>query len=221
MTTTDPVANSIVLFAFLAALVILILILQGGVPGSPRALLNNSVAASFPLYRLVNGTAPQLRRGQKYVFSEQTVVSMTWRYRGRLDHAVLHVEKGPVLDAVFEMKFPAEYLPHRVREQDMFQAGLYALAIRDMGASCRDTRLVVCYCSQTWAKRCDKIGLENCVSCRHSVTFTGKFRPQKIERELQRMDGYWRGLRQPIPSPEHDKCRTCPYADKECQYAAT
>ena len=63
-------------------------------------------------------------------------------YVGRFVGAVLHWEKSPILDIVIEYKFPVKHLPRQTRKEDVFQSGLYALALLDSGLSCSSTRLV-------------------------------------------------------------------------------
>ncbi len=157
--------------------------------------------------------------GQKYVFAEQRVVSETYRYVGRFDQAVLHWDKGPVVDAVIERKFPTTTLPGRARARDLFQAGLYALALVDSGARADDTRLVVVYCLQSVATRCTEgTTRRSCLTCRRGRVFQVPFDRGRVAAEVERLDREYRqGRLRPVPSRE--TCGQCPFSRGDCKHS--
>jgi hypothetical protein len=157
---------------------------------------------------------------QYYAFTEENVRSLGHRYVGRLDGAILHWESAPILDLVIEYKFPVKHLPEKARKEDVFQSGLYALALYESGISCSSTKLVTIYCLQEKAKRCfDKKSTSNCWRCRDGKTFATKFKPNKVERTLKRLDEVWYEGRKPRPAHETSACRICPYSEGKCNYS--
>jgi len=159
---------------------------------------------------------------QYYYFSEEVVKSLGHRYMGRLDGGVLHLEEAPILDCIIERKFPMTYLPREARSEDVFQAGLYALALLEGGVSCSSTRLVIIYCLQEKAKRCLAKRLTNlCWRCSDGKTFVIKFKPNRVLKKLQRLDEVWYNGRKPKPTNEANRCRVCPYSSDRCNYSLT
>jgi CRISPR/Cas system-associated exonuclease Cas4 (RecB family) len=159
--------------------------------------------------------------GKYYSFSEETVRSLGHRYVGRFDGAILHWEEAPVLDVVIEYKFPVNHLPEQSRPEDVFQAGLYALALMETGVSCTKTRLVTIYCLQDRAKRCvEGKSSKSCWKCGNSRIHTSRFNPRKVIKTLKRMDEVWYNGRKPKPTPGPLKCRSCPYSRDKCNYSA-
>ena len=199
---------------------LIFLLARGGLPGTLRALVAGTYPVKWKLPDYIHGRTDAVTH-RKYIFSEKIVTNMTWRYKGRFDFAILHMEEGPVLDAIIEFKFPQNYLPYKARKEDFFQASLYALAIRDMGASTSSTTLVVTYCLQDNAQRCGKPDVKKCVTCSKGRTFKTKFRPERTVRTLEHMEPYWFKKRRPIATPSKDTCIRCPYSDGKCQYAIT
>ncbi|MCF2136426.1 MAG: hypothetical protein K9W43_04215 [Candidatus Thorarchaeota archaeon] len=215
----DPLTNTIFLAIFLLGLLMVIVLAKGGIPGTPRAIVANARPAKWKLHDFINARTNAIAH-HKYIFTEQVVTNMTRQYRGRFDHAILRMEEGPVLDAIIEFKFPQNHIPYKVRKEDIFQAGLYALAFRDMGVSTRNTALLVVYCLQDNARRCGKPSVERCISCSKGRTFKSRFREHEVSKILERMEPYWLGKRRPIPSPSRENCRQCPYSKGKCQYSA-
>ena len=147
--------------------------------------------------------------------------SLGHRYIGRFDTAILHWEEAPVLDLVIDYKFPVRYLPEKKRSEDIFQAGLYALALYESGVSCSGTRLVNIYCLQDQAKRCmESSSIKECWRCGDSKIHVKRFNPKQVIKALKKMDEVWYDGRRPRPSPEHGKCRACPYSKDKCNYSA-
>lgn len=156
-----------------------------------------------------------------YRFSEEPVRSSAHRFIGRFDTAIMHWEESPILDILIEYKFPVNVLPERMQEEDCFQAGLYALAIKEYGISCSTSRLVVVYCLQDTAKRClQNISRRDCWSCGEGRIYGRNFNPKSIRKDLERLDQVWYGRRSPQAMPTESKCRACPFSKQgECQYA--
>jgi hypothetical protein len=114
-----------------------------------------------------------------------------------------------------------KYLPKKAREEDVFQSGLYALALQESGLSCSSTKLVTIYCLQEKAKRClDKKSTRNCWRCSDGQAFVTRFRPKEVERTLRRLDEVWYEGRKPRPAHEASICRICPYNEVRCNYSA-
>ncbi len=208
----------IFLLVFLIGILAILILARGGLPGTVRAVIANTYPAKWKLHDFINGRS-DARPHRKYIFTEQIVTNMTRKYRGRFDHAILRMEEGPALDAVIEFKFPQQHLPYKVRKEDVFQAGLYALAMRDMGVSTGSTALLVLYCLQSEARRCGKPNIERCFSCSKGKVFRDKFNPQRVIAAVERMDPYWRGERRPVPMPSTENCSRCPYSNGQCQYS--
>ncbi|MFX1604945.1 MAG: hypothetical protein ACFFDD_03490 [Promethearchaeota archaeon] len=157
---------------------------------------------------------------QYYYFSEEKVRSLGHRFIGRLDGAVLHHEKTPVLDLIVEYKFPLKQLPKQARPEDIFQSGLYTLALLESGVSCTSTRLVTIYCLQDRAKTCfEKKSKRDCWHCSDGKTFVNRFRQKRVLRNLERLDEVWYKGRQPNPSQKRITCRVCPYSKGKCNYS--
>ena len=157
---------------------------------------------------------------QYFFFSEEKVRSHSHRYAGRLDGAILHWKTAPILDLVIEYKFPTNRLPRRVKEEDMFQAGLYALALLESGVSCSTTKLVTVYCLQDTARRClDRKSARECWRCGKGRTFVTKFKQRDVEKKLERLDEVWYGGRKPVPTQDVVNCRVCPYSKGKCNYS--
>ena len=125
--------------------------------------LRRTKPASCNLSEFLKLNPNRLKINQYYLFSEENIRSLGHRFVGRLDGAVLHQEGVPVLDLVIEYKFPLKHLPKQARPEDVFQAGLYALALLESGVSCSSTKIVTIYCLQDRAKRClDKKSTMDC-----------------------------------------------------------
>ncbi|MBD3406822.1 MAG: hypothetical protein GF411_11965 [Candidatus Lokiarchaeota archaeon] len=176
--------------------------------------------ARIDLNSFLKQTPSKVRDKQYFLFSEESVISIGHRYKGRFDQAVLHFEEAPILDLMIERKFPIKYLPREARKEDMFQAALYAQAIQESGASCSKTKLVIIYCLQQHAARCENNrNTTDCISCDFGEAFTQKYDQKWILRELKRLDEIWFGSRKPIAEPG-EKCRPCPYSKNGiCQYS--
>jgi hypothetical protein len=126
----------------------------------------------------------------------------------------------PILDAIIERKFPVHVLPRKARLEDIFQAGLYALALMDQGVSVDSTKLVVIHCLQQNAMKCVlRKKSANCLKCPNSRVFSRQFRPSKIIEELGKLNEIWFAKRKPRASPSLVKCRVCPYGKSECKYS--
>jgi CRISPR/Cas system-associated exonuclease Cas4 (RecB family) len=156
---------------------------------------------------------------QYYYFSEENVRSLGHRFVGRLDGAILHWEKVPILDLIIEYKFPVKHLPEQARKEDVFQSGLYALALLESGVSCSSTKLVTIYCLQSKAKRClDRKTNRECWQCGDGKAFVTPFKMNNIVRKLRKLDEVWYKIRKPKPAQEQSRCGVCPYSNR-CNYS--
>jgi hypothetical protein len=207
------------LFIFILLPFLLILILQLNRRENVSSLFRNSKPAPWSLDFYLKQHKHHKISKDLYIFTEQPVFSKHNRITGRFDQAILHWNTQPILDAVIERKFPVHVLPSKARSDDLFQAGLYALALMDQGISTDSTRLVVIHCLQKKAMKCvRKKRSANCLKCRYSRVFSKPFKPSKIIQKLRILDEIWLAKRKPKASPSINKCRACPYKTK-CKYS--
>jgi hypothetical protein len=205
---------------FIAGILLLIALQPSTGFATSGMKLRRAIQAKWSLSEFLKMKPDRWKLNQYYFFSEENVRSLGHRFVGRLDGAVLHRENTPILDLVIEYKFPLKYLPKYARPEDVFQSGLYALALLESGVSCSSTRLVTIYCLQDRAKRClDKKSTMDCWRCSNGKTFTTRFKPKKVLRELKRLDEVWYRGRKPRPAQEQSACRVCPYSKDECNYS--
>jgi len=201
----NPFLN-LLLFILLVTIVLVTGLIRAGFGNhNVRSKLRNAKIAPWNLY---------------YRFSEQSVRSHAHRFAGRFDSAILHWEEVPILDIVMENKFPVRHLPDNGKEEDFFQAGLYALALAESGVSCIDTKLVTIYCLQDVAKRC-LLGNspKTCWNCGEGRIFSQRYNQREIRKQLKRIDEVWYEKRKPRASPTEANCRPCPYGKNgKCNY---
>ena len=183
--------------------------------------MRRSISAPGSLAEFLNLESKRGKLNQFYSFSEENVRSLGHRFVGRFDSAILHWEESPILDLVIEHKFPVKHLPREASKEDVFQSGLYALALLDSGVSCSSTRLVTVYCLQDRAKRClDRKSTKECWQCDDGKTFMTRFNPKNVIRKLRKLDEVWYEGRKPRPVHEPGRCRICPFSDGRCNYSA-
>ncbi|MFW9767764.1 MAG: hypothetical protein ACFFF9_02985 [Candidatus Thorarchaeota archaeon] len=182
--------------------------------------IHRAVPAPWNLTEFLRLKPSRWKIGEYYLFCEETVRSLGHRFVGRFDSAILHWEEAPVLDIVMEYKFPVNHLPEQRRQEDIFQAGLYALALMETGVSCSSTRLVTIYCLQDKASRCvEGKSSTSCWNCGDSKIFTNRFNPHYAIKTLKRLDEVWYKGRKPKPTLERQRCRVCPYSRDKCNYS--
>jgi len=218
----DPAQSILLLAIFLAGALALLYDVRKGTIKSIFGIINRSIVAPWDLNTFLQLESEPPEPKQCYSFAEETVVSMGHRYNGRFDQAVLRFDGVPVLEIVIERKFPSRNIPKIVRTEDMFQAGLYALALMERGVSCSSTRLVVIYCTQKAASNCVSVGKGmNCFGCRKGRAFQQEFNLKRVLKTLKKLDEIWYKKRKPRPSPEVGKCRACPYGTNGvCNHSA-
>lgn len=217
----DPVMNTFFLVVFLGGIIVLLLMNSVGILNPVAAIIRNAHPAEWSLTEFLRLKENQRRRKEAFLFQEQPVVSIGHRFNGRFDYAVLHWEEAPILDALIERKFPTKILPEKPRSEDMFQAGLYTLALQERGVSCTLSRLVVIYCLQQNAKRCAHTNQTDCFSCSNGAIFTKKFDHHKVLGSLAKLDEVWFRGRKPRAHPTPSKCRACPYGkNRVCKHSA-
>jgi CRISPR/Cas system-associated exonuclease Cas4 (RecB family) len=208
------------MIAFIIGIVVLLVLHPRAGFATTGMKMRRAVSAPWSLAEFLKLASMKWNLNQYYSFSEDNVRSLGHRYVGRLDSAILHWDKIPILDLVIEYKFPVKHLPRHARKEDEFQAGLYALALLESGVSCSSTRLVTIYCLQRRAKRClERKSLKECWQCRNGRTFVTRFKPKNILRTLRGLDEVWYEGRKPIPIQQASRCRVCPYSDGRCNYA--
>ncbi|MFW9960849.1 MAG: hypothetical protein ACFFDV_07520 [Candidatus Thorarchaeota archaeon] len=153
------------------------------------------------------------KRYEYYRFVEEPVRSFAHRYNGRIDTAILHWEKVPILDFLIEYKFPINHIPTKMKDEDYFQLGLYSLALAESGVSCSTAKLSTVYCLQDVAKRCTQDKSKRmCWSCGEGRIFEKRFNPDNIEKHLKRLDEVWYQKRLPKAAPSVARCRPCPFS---------
>ena len=158
MNRVDPVQSILLLAIFLAGALALLYDIGQGITNPVFRIINRAIDSPWDLNTFLHLESDQPDSSQYFRFAEEAVVSMGHRYNGRFDQAVLRFDGVPILEVVIERKFPVRNLPRIVRTEDMFQAGLYALALMERGVSCSSTRLVVMYCTQNVASNCAQEG---------------------------------------------------------------
>ena len=218
----DPVQSILLLTVFIAGALALLCDVREWTINPVYRIINRAIAAPWDLNTFLHFESDQLESNQHYSFAEEDVVSMGHRYGGRFDQAVLRFDGVPILEVIIERKFPSRNMPRIVRAEDMFQAGLYAMALMESGVSCSSTRLVVMYCTQKAASNCVQDGKGvNCFDCRKGRVFQEKFSPKKVLKTLKRLDEVCYKRRKPRLSPEVGKCKACPYgANGVCNHSA-
>ncbi|MHA1484823.1 MAG: hypothetical protein ACTSPR_05860 [Candidatus Thorarchaeota archaeon] len=218
----DPAQSSLLLAIFLVGALALLYDVRGRTINTVFRIINGSIVAPWDLNTFLHLESESPEPNQYYSFAEEAVVSMGHRYSGKFDQAVLRFDGVPILEVVIERKFPVRNLPEIVRTEDMFQTGLYALALMESGVSCSSTRLAVIYCTQESASNCVSVGKGvNCFGCRKGRVFQQKFNPEKVLKTLKKLDEIWCMRRKPMPSPEVGKCRACPYGTNGvCNHSA-
>ncbi len=187
---------------------------------------HRSISIAKPIQMGINAFA---RRGpddanpkKTYSFSEESAVSMSHRYNGKFDTAILRWDTGPILVALIERKFPRSILPNQVKAEDVFQASLYALALKEKGISSTSTQILVVYCLQEVAIKClKKKGGLDCFSCKEGKVFKSRYNEKKTLKQLTKLDEVWYEGRKPKPDPSVENCRACPFSKKvKCKYSA-
>lgn len=215
------VLSFFMLAIFVAGLLLLGMWNQSGLFASTAKVLQQASESRWTLRQFLNLNLNRPKSRNKFLFTEESVVSVGYRYNGRFDAAVLHWEEVPILDAIIERKFPISYIPNKPKQEDFFQAGLYALAMMEKGISCSTTKLVLIYCKQDNAQSCIQKDKAKCLTCSNAKIFERKFKPKPILQRLRKLDGYWYRNRPPKASPTPSKCRSCPYGiDHSCDYSA-
>ncbi len=218
----EPVQGILLLVIFLVGSFILLYERKEETLNSVFRIINRSIVAPWDLNTFLHLEFDPHEPDQSYMFAEETILSMGHRYAGRFDQAVLRFDGVPILEIIIERKFPVRNLPEIVRTEDMFQAGLYTLALMESGVSCSSTRLAVIYCTQEAASNCVSVGKGvNCFECRKGRAFQQEFNPKTVLKTLKKLDEIWLKRREPMPSPEAGKCKACPYgANGVCGHSA-
>jgi hypothetical protein len=213
-------ANLFTMIVFIVGIgLLLILNLRTGF-ATTGMKMKKAIPAKWNLLDFLKLKPSRWNLNKYYSFSEETVRSLGHRFVGRLDGAVLHWEKVPILDLVIEYKFPVNHLPKQARKEDVFQSGLYALALLESGVSCASTKLVTIYCLQEKAKRCfDRKSTRECWLCSDGKTCVTRFKPNSVLMKLKRLDEVWYNGRKSIPAQNLSSCRACPYSNGRCNYS--
>lgn len=194
--------------------------LGGGLLSLPARIIRDAKPAKWSLMDFLHLQSNRPKSSSTFIFREESIRSLGHRYAGRFDFAILHWEEAPVLDAIVERKFPLKHLPSKPRPPDVFQAGLYALALMESGVSCSSTRLFLIYCLQESASRCIGKNEAECLTCGEKAMFVRRFRPEVVLRGLRKLDEVWYRGRKPRATPNASKCKACPYArDGSCRYS--
>jgi hypothetical protein len=183
--------------------------------------MQKSSRNQMPLRHFIAKEPPKRILDRHFLFTEENVYSISNRFRGRFDMAILHWDESPILDVLFERKFPTGRLPIKVHQYDVFQASLYALALMDSGVICSSTKIIVAYCRQEDAIKCQhNRAIASCLRCDNGAVFTIDFSFKETIKKLHSLNRYWFESKQPKSSPDIHKCSICPYASKEvCKWS--
>ncbi|MHA1136459.1 MAG: hypothetical protein ACTSSE_08235 [Candidatus Thorarchaeota archaeon] len=214
---------SIFSFSVLIALILIIAIYRIGVGTfSVRGKMRNAQKAPWDLHEFLILNPSKPKNNEYYRFSEESIRSHAHGFVGRFDGAILHWKDAPILDMIIESKFPISYLPERAIKEDIFQAGLYALALADTGVSCKDAKLVIIYCLQDVAKRCLQGNTSKmCWDCGEGKIFYQNCDLREVMKNLSKINEVWYKKRRPRANPTEDHCRPCPYSKNgKCNYSA-
>lgn len=215
----DPLLSLLLLVAFISSL-FLFKIVDGRPIFGVSGLVASAERSEYDLGTFLKRKSTKRLNKKRFLFSEESIVSMTHRYNGRFDSVIIHWDKGPILDAVIERKFPRSHLPDTPHQEDMFQASLYALALKEKGLSVSSTKIVTIYCLQDVAGKCFKEKGSSCVTCSQGATFSRSFNEKRTVKAIQRLDEIWYRDRRPDPNPSKNVCRICPYSrNGVCNYA--
>ena len=218
----NPYLN-IVSFAFLLSIIFIIAIYRSGIGNlTVRGKMKHAQPAPWDLHEFLSLNPTRPRENEYYRFNEEAVRSHAYRFVGRFDSAILHWEDAPILDMIIENKFPVSYLPDSVKREDIFQAGLYALALAEGGVSCSETKLVVIYCLQDTAKKCfESNSAKMCWQCGKGRIFSKNYSRNRIVKDLSKINEVWYAKRKPRANPTEDNCRPCPFSENgKCNYSA-
>ncbi|TFG26512.1 hypothetical protein EU528_14285 [Candidatus Thorarchaeota archaeon] len=218
----EPFENLLLFIGLLGTILILEVVRLRAGSSSIKGKMRNAKKAPWDLQEFLSLNPSNPRRNDIYRFNEESVRSHAHRYVGRFDGAILHWEEVPILDMIIENKFPVSFLPEKVKGEDIFQAGLYALALVDTGVSCSNANLVIIYCLQDAAKKClHGNSPKKCWDCRDGKIFSKKFDQRKIMKDLAKLNAVWYKKRNPRANPSEENCRPCPFSKNgKCNYSA-
>lgn len=217
----NPYTNLLMLVILIGSVVVLLISQPGTGLSTVGMKIRKAIPSPGSLSEFIHMKPYRWKFNQYYSFSEETVRSLGHRFIGRFDSAIFHWDDSPVLDLIIEYKFPLRHLPKKYRPEDIFQAGLYALALHESVVSCSTTRLVNIYCLQDRAQKCmERNSAKRCWSCGDRKIHTKRFDSNKVIKVLKKMDKVWFNDRRPRPSPEENRCRACPYTKGKCNYSA-
>ena len=215
----DKLTSLVMMIIFISGILLLISLRPRTGFATTGMKIRKAISTPLNLAEFLGRKPDRGKHDQYYFFSEENVRSLGHRFIGRFDGAIFHWENVPVLDLIIEYKFPVKHLPQQSRPEDVFQAGLYALALLESGVSCTSTKLVTIYCLQENAKKCiDQKESRECWKCNKSQTHVTRFKPKTILRELNRLDEVWYNGRKPRPAQDSSSCRVCPY-NESCNYS--
>ncbi|MFW9967153.1 MAG: hypothetical protein ACFFEA_08360 [Candidatus Thorarchaeota archaeon] len=216
----SPLLSGILLVVFVGGVLTLLYMSNDGFLNTTRQRIRRAQASEWTLDQFLN-LKNKPSSSKSYLFHEQAIFSLGHRFNGRFDNAVLHWEEVPILDAIIERKFPRRYLPEKPRDEDIFQAGLYALALMERGVSCSFARLLFVYCMQRKAKQCIGRNHNDCIACRDGRVFNRSFSQKQVVRALDKIDEVWYKGRKPKARPDKWNCQSCPYGrNGTCNHSA-
>ncbi|KXH73269.1 MAG: hypothetical protein AM326_00540 [Candidatus Thorarchaeota archaeon SMTZ-45] len=216
----NPFLSTILLVLFVGGVLTLLHMNTNGFLNTTRRRVRRAQVCEWTLTQFLN-LYNKPSSSKSFLFHEQEVFSLGHRFNGRFDTAVLHWEEAPILDAIIERKFPTRHLPEKPKDEDIFQAGLYALALMESGVSCSSARLVIVYCLQRKAKQCIGRNFNDCAACGDGRVFSRRFSQKQVIRALAKLDEVWYKGRKPKARPDKRNCQTCPYGRSgTCNHSA-
>ncbi|MFW9907282.1 MAG: hypothetical protein ACFFEF_01795 [Candidatus Thorarchaeota archaeon] len=214
--------NSFLLVVFIFGILALILLSKHEMLTLGYNAISRAKPAQLDLNSFVRNGPNEKDSKRSYIFSEVPIVSMAHKFKGRFDHAILSWDTGPILEYIIEKKYPANYLPERASPEDIFQASLYALALKEKGVSVTSTQLVIIYCLQDLASTCPGAHrISQCSRCRGGRVFKSRFNEKATQRKLKQLDEVWYKQRKPRPNPSQENCRICSFGKNGiCPFSA-
>ncbi len=217
----DVFIETLVLSAFIISTLLLVYLLRSRWYNKTFGTILDAKRSSWSIQDFLKHRTNRPHQGQPFSFKEGMVTSSTYRIKGRFDQAILYWDTNPILEALIERKFPRKILPDKARQEDVFQAELYALALAEMGAITRDSKIIVIYCLQKEASSCLDRNREGCLNCRKGRRFVSSFKQNRVAKKLDKLNKEWYRSRVPRASPSRETCIICPYSRKRgCKHSA-
>ncbi|MGY5875849.1 MAG: hypothetical protein RTU30_08895 [Candidatus Thorarchaeota archaeon] len=216
----DSFLETFILSAFIICTLLLVYLLRSRWHNKTFGKILDAKRSSWSIQDFLEHRTNRPHQGQVFSFKEGLVTSSTYRIKGRFDQAILYWDANPILEAVIERKFPRRILPEKVRNEDVFQAELYALTLTEMGAISADCKIIVIYCLQQEASTCVDRNRDGCLNCRKGRRFVSGFNLNRVAKKLDKLNKEWYKSKTPRANSSRDSCIICPYSRKRgCKHS--